>query len=810
MIHKCDRKGRTGRCRAGALLLAAALLAGTITGCGKDTGQPDREEQTQLDGENPAGAEEQSGGNTTGQNPEEQSGGKEEIPENVAMGRYTEQTTSLSDILNPHAEIYDLKKLSDGSLVLLGDEQGPLASKTNGEAWDFTYPSWYKEVRGNYLLDSKVSADGTYGIIYMVPGDDDGDSEDYSSVAMLVRPDGTKIPIQADLTEDDGYLRNIWMMDSGRVFVAGFGDTIYEVGEDGTAKEFLRLEKGAPELVTFVDQIMVMDDANYEVPLLYDLEKEEYVEDQVLSDFVKEYYADRLSSTTCSYKLFLFPGEDGVLYLAGQHGLHRHVIGGGAMEQVIDGALSGFNDPLNSVSGMIALENGEFLAYFHTDNKLVHFTYDPDVPTVPLYTVRVYSLEENDTVRQAMTAYQTADPTVFVEYEVGMADGSVTREDALKTLNTKIMAGEGPDVLILDDMPLDSYIEKGLLHDLDNIITDMGGEDVFFANLIDAFRTDGGLYAVPCYFSVPVIAGDPEYVDGVTQLGQLADAMEQMRKALPDAALLDFYSEEMILQHFIPTCAPAWKKEDGALDTEALSEFLEQTKRIYDAQNSGGGEEIKEQYVTREAEWLAAGEDYSQIVSPIDYIGGEASIMSGTIKTVHSYSYLTSLAHVEGYEDTVAASFDGQGSKVFCPGTIVGITASSTDIGRAEAFVKILLGKDIQSGLYEGFAVNREGFEQSCINDYAAQAGEGEPVPYSSLAVSGEDGISVTLSLYWINDEQKKVLLEWIESKDTAYLPDNVLKDAVCKYGGDYLRGDTSLEDATAAVERAVELYLAE
>ena len=48
-----------------------------------------------------------------------------------------------------------------------------------------------------------------------------------------------------------------------------------------------------------------------------------------------------------------------------------------------------------------------------------------------------------------------------MEYETGMGDGdSVTREDALKKLNTRIMAGEGPDVIVLDDMPVDSYIEK--------------------------------------------------------------------------------------------------------------------------------------------------------------------------------------------------------------------------------------------------------------------------------------------------------------------------------------------------------------
>lgn len=39
-------------------------------------------------------------------------------------------------------------------------------------------------------------------------------------------------------------------------------------------------------------------------------------------------------------------------------------------------------------------------------------------------------------------------------------DNGVTLEDALKTLSTDILAGNGPDVLILDGMPVDSYVEK--------------------------------------------------------------------------------------------------------------------------------------------------------------------------------------------------------------------------------------------------------------------------------------------------------------------------------------------------------------
>lgn len=91
-------------------------------------------------------------------------------------------------------------------------------------------------------------------------------------------------------------------------------------------------------------------------------EKEAYVEDEVLAAFVKEHYAERGFNGSSWHNLCLFPGEEGVVYLAGRHGLHRHVIGGAAMEQIVDGRLSHLGSPQYGLAGMVFLETGEFLA----------------------------------------------------------------------------------------------------------------------------------------------------------------------------------------------------------------------------------------------------------------------------------------------------------------------------------------------------------------------------------------------------------------------------------------------------------------
>ena len=83
----------------------------------------------------------------------------------------------------------------------------------------------------------------------------------------------------------------------------------------------------------------------------------------------------------------------------------------------------------------------------------------------------VYSLKKDRTIQQAVSAYQKEHNDVYVRYEVGMSgDNGLTAEDAVKALNTEIMAGKGPDVLCLDGLPLDSYLSKGMLADLSDTL----------------------------------------------------------------------------------------------------------------------------------------------------------------------------------------------------------------------------------------------------------------------------------------------------------------------------------------------------
>ncbi|MFR0800845.1 MAG: hypothetical protein ACLSHX_07460 [Suilimivivens sp.] len=64
----------------------------------------------------------------------------------------------------------------------------------------------------------------------------------------------------------------------------------------------------------------------------------------------------------------------------------------------------------------------------------------------------------------------------------------------LNRLNADIVSGKIPDILVIDDnMPVESYVSKGLFEDLKPYIEKDEGLDInnFMPNILDAFSVDG-------------------------------------------------------------------------------------------------------------------------------------------------------------------------------------------------------------------------------------------------------------------------------------------------------------------------------
>lgn len=785
-----------------AVLLGAVMLAGTVSGCGRE-----------ADGT--TGGSSSSAPGDSSQNSEEDG---QSWPADTPLGRYVEETVELPEGFTLTSSNYRLHKLADGRLILTEGNGGILISKDNGKSWKEDQRQWYTRLKEEKdIMSIAIGSDDTVAVIWTDPLEEDA-LENAAAIKLdtkllIVKPDGTEIAIEPVLEEEDYWINNVYISETGKIIAGTIGPNLYEVTEDGKLELYLTIEEGRPELISFHQQLMILDGWGYQEPLLYDMESDRYTDDDVLADYVAENYSGRDSYAGDFYDMFLVSGGDDIIYIAGDKGLYRHVLGGSAMERVVDGSLSSFSNPSYSIADMAVLENNEFLAVFN-NGKVVRYVYDPDIPTVPVGRLKVYSLEEKPTVRQAVSLHQVAHPEVYVEYEIGMGEGgSVTREDALKKLNTQIMAGEGPDVLILDHLPLDSYMEKGLLMDLSPLLNEMSAEDGIFDSVKNAFLTDGHIYTVPCELQLPFILGRSKDVAQMKDLKGIAGTVEQMRTSNPGADLMEIASAKGIMKMFSMVSAPAWRTDNGEINGEAIADFLSQTKRIYDAQMDGLSEKAVE-------DWQETSDSYMEAVGkPIedtDYIrtyegelnfmGGLRKFAMGSLGEWYQYARQVSVCTSKDFEDCEITPMSGQCGNVFWARTMLGISAASANTALAEEFLRTALGRENQMGLPGGMAVTKEGL----LADLEARKSRHQDDSFGINTLSNADGLYVYLEVRIPEDDEVESLIAWIESADTAYIEDVTMENAVYEDGAAYMQGEKSLESAVEEIEKKLAIYLAE
>jgi len=772
--------------RWAALFLAAAVGI-TVSGCGtKEPSGSETGTQAGVMEENPSG---------TGQGDTEDNGG---------MGRYVESTVLECE----YWDRVETQTLDDGQIVFVNSMTGrKMVSEDKGNTWEVEESEAFTAfTQEHYPVSTAIAKDGTLALVCMEKPEG---SEDYVYNLYIYNTDDTSRQIPFEKPDADSYLSDVQFDDQGNLYAYASGCRyVYKVDvNEGTAEKLIELQDSCWRMQCVKNILMLV--SNEEL-FLYDLEKKSFIVDETLNNFVAETFKD-LSWTGAGYVNYSFLGEDNTIYLAGEKGLYRHVIGGSAVEQVIDGGLSSLGAPSHGIMAMTVNDQNEFLTAY-SDNKIVKFTYDATVSTIPNDKITVYSLTDDEMVRQTIAAYQTQYPDFYIEYQIGMDEGGITREDALKKLNTQLLGGSGPDVIMLDGMDIAAYAEKGVLMDLTDIVDETDQDEGLYRNLIDNLKIDDQIYAVPTVFAVPVVIGHKDYVDNISDYKSLADMMEKAREEYPDTNLLMVCSASGIMKRTAAICAPSWKDDKGQLDTQKIKEYLEQTKRIYDVQMNGTPEE---QITMYQQHFMSAGDDgesyedskYFGMLNDTTYLEKECPFAYGQIITASTYQMILSAPQVEGFDDTAFKVLDGQSSNVYRPLSIAGINTATKNPDAAKQFLRMMLGTTVQGTMEFGVPVNKKALAAKYVYD---ESELGEDGAQYSMSVSDADGLAFGYNIYPVDQEGIDQFEQWIAALDTPYLSDAVLESAVYKQGAKYLEGKLDIDAAVKEIADSVEIYLSE
>jgi len=795
----------------------AGVMAVSLMGCGGPAGTGETNRQNAgVDGADEAGGE-------------------------TAMGRYMESSQTL-DI----GEVMDMVTLSDGRLELLENgAEGCHISSDGGKTWEAdVLPGWYDLVMEYAVSDMKGAPDGTVALLcqdYQSLRQDLGLDDEEESREESEEETGEEIPGSSGETDNaecelclispEGKMRrfpvSVWKAislsglcfseDGERLFLSTGEGKVYEIDrETGESRLLMQIDTMPDVFCVWEHYLAVKNEADG--VFLYDLDTQEEIEDDVLSDFVAQNYQQDSGIVSSTYTIF--PAEDGGIYLAGTKGLHRHVIGGAVMEQVINGGLCSLSDPSNSLSAMMRTADDGFLAAF-SEGKLSSFTYDPNMPSTPSQTLSAYSLTENDILRQAITRYQEANPDVYVEYRVGLSEeGGATKEDAIKKLNTEIMAGKGPDFLVLDGLPVDSYKEKGVLMDISPYLSELETKEKLLSNIKESFTEDGTISMIPAAFTVQMYYTDQKNMMEVSDLSTLADMFERLRGEHPGEELMELYSKDMLLDALFPVSAPNWVTDAGELDSERIADDLTQMKRIYDACMEGLPNEVLMKYKG----YLEQGVNSSDKVSAYNDLGGGATqiargrvlVSMGELSNGYNFGLLQSVKRQKGGVGSQMAQIPGSAADSFTPVTLMGINAASQKPDLAGDFMQSILSKEVQSMIYPiGFPVNEDGLQlyMESLGGRVPESLRKPGEPYGSYGYSTDENGEIEVfivDLYVPTEEETTAFYDTLKSLHTPYLENAALEDTVRDAAEVYLDGLCSLEEAVNAIREKSAIIMAE
>ena len=220
---------------------------------------------------------------------------------------------------------------------------------------------------------------------------------------------------------------------------------------------------------------------------------------------------------------------------------------------------------------------------------LMRYTHNPEGKIEP-EVVTIWSMgyynEIDDAIDAAINHWNATHASPIFDHVSASSEMhrlNMTKEDYLTRLNLQLLNNQGPDVMILDGLDVDDYLE--FMAPLNRLNT-----DGVYESILSRFTVGDALLAVPFRVSPYLLGRAAEDTEEITSLQQFADIVEDNTEIL---TLMDGskyykhlpYKADNYIQVF-KLWYPAWADAiwaDGQLNKEVFQEFLTQTTRLVDA-----------------------------------------------------------------------------------------------------------------------------------------------------------------------------------------------------------------------------------
>ena len=727
----------------------------------------------------------------------------------TVKGRYAEQKLSLPE--ENCKAVIDICFLENGTMrIAYRDSEAKLKtadSRDQGKSWETPRDLWEefgKSEKAEPMTVNLSKDGGIFSSWNCLEGEN-------TFLAVYLSAEGNKK--EFDLTqmpEGQGYVYKSQFSPSGNILLMGDKFLCEISREDG--RLIRTYESGGyvtdfgiagNQLLVFADDTIHYYNAKTGDPL---------PEETVFTEHLQMESGENTEEVVSS-RVFTGMGEQGILYVS-KKGIYVYNLGGSVVEQLLsEGYLTGISSKTELMDVETDADGNIYLAVSdrYSDNPtgmLLKYGYDKEQEAVPGTELDIYMLKRDTHMEQMISLFQKEYPDISVTVQEGMTgEDGVTATDAMKNLNTEIMSGEGPDVLLMDGLDAENYIERGMLEDISGIMEKAG----ILENIQDAYEEeDGSIYCMPVRFGIPILAGGSEEIDNAVDLEKIADMTEKYENQYSDSFFPAYQIKwpGVMLRFFGEISAPEWMKKDGTLDEKKVKDFFQQVNRIYQAGQKAGNASLDSTYEYAEKMERIYDKNRREESSLNSYLvpcaDGQALFSYGYLFSLEELFLLTTIEKQNS--DISHRLLNGQAENCFSPEMIMGISVKAREKEAAKLFVSFLFSEEQQKNNKEaGFPVRKSVYDSE---EYWEFGQEGNIEYGFSSTYNGESHDMITV-VHSADDQIKEIQ----KLGKTLTMPSGgsrIIQDSVLEAGKRYLYGKTDLDQAVEQAVSQVKLYLAE
>lgn len=494
----------------------------------------------------------------------------------------------------------------------------------------------------------------------------------------------------------------------------------------------------------------------------------------------------------------------GGIYIKMADGILHLKQGATQWEPLLGKQLFAISSPEMEVSGMAVDAKGALIALVHPDtdqnsgpDRLMLYRWDKTLPA-PTISLSIASLYEDSTIRQAAMLLQKSKPDEIIEYEALIRQGeSLAAADAIRILNTRMLSGTGPDVLMLDGLDIQRYAAGGLLMDLSEWAQPYidGGQWLpgVAASLADE---QGRVYSVPARIGFNALWGKPEELEQAGTLEQWMDFAARQPQGRPNVFPITLDEWIRLLYE---TCSPAWPRDAKGrilFDSPEFIRYLESVRIL--SKNS----------LLEESERLNSYTDAWIQNMKVIYEDQYAFGMDVTAASIGNITMQFSLHYGRAQGQPGMIALPGQASNVYQPQLSMGVNSRTRHQGLALELLGLLFSGQIQDQMAftTSSPVLVESFDKLIQERSSWYKAEIKGHTFRWIHPDGWSLEGHTPDETWFHDYRSI-----IHRLDTpGYPPSPTIAQAIKDEIQPFMEGHITAQQAAQAIAKRLEAYLAE